>query len=270
MSTSSSSPFDSHCHFAPSDDVRGLLRRAREAGLCGLLAAGGGDEANAGAILAAREAPGFARLSLGFEPGEAAGVAARDAIARLEAAIASLAAEGLRPSAIGEIGVDYSRTPSPGERKAQRDLFAAQLDLAARLSLPCTIHSRDAEADTVAILADHLSPSLRAASRAGALHCFVGPASFAEALLPLGLCYGLSGILTFRNAGPLRDVAKELPADRVLVETDSPYLAPVPRRGERCEPSFVVHTARLLGTLRGLAEEEVFALTARNALRLYR
>ena len=261
--------FDSHCHFIPSDDIPSLLQRAREAGLCGLLAVGGGAEANEGAILATRTAPGFARFSLGFEPDAVDTITPTEAISYLESTITTLASEGLRPSAIGEIGIDYSREPSPAERKAQRDLFSAQLDFAARLSLPCTIHSRDAEADTIAILKEHLSPALIRENRPGSLHCFVGPASFAESLLPLNLCYGLSGSLTFRNADSLRAIAKTLPRDRILVETDSPYLAPVPKRGKTCEPAFVVHTARLLASLLELDENEAFALTARNALRLF-
>ena len=261
--------FDSHCHFTPSDDIRGLLDRARDAGLAGILAVGGSPEANEGALLAAREAPGFVRFSLGFEPDAAGTTTPEEAVAFLERSYEALADEGLRPSAVGEIGIDYSRDPTAEDRKAQRDLFIAQLDLADRLSLPCTIHSRDAEADTLAILGDHLSPALRRENRAGSLHCFVGPASFAEDLLPIGLCYGLSGILTFRNADSLRAIARTLPADRLLVETDSPYLAPVPLRGKTCEPAFVVHTARLLGTLRDLDEAAVFDLTARNALRVF-
>ena len=220
-------------------------------------------------MLAARTAPGFARFSIGFEPDAVDSVTVQEAIAYLDRTVSALREEGLAPSAIGEIGIDYSRDPSPEERHAQRDLFAAQLDFAARLSLPCTIHSREAEDDTVAILKEHLSPALVREKRTGSLHCFVGPASFAEALLPLELYYGLSGILTFRNADSLRAIAKTLPRERILVETDSPYLAPVPMRGKTCEPAFVVHTARLLGTLLEMEEDDVFSLTAGNALRLF-
>ena len=264
------SVFDSHCHFTPGNDIPLLLDHAGKAGLKGLLAVGGDAETNESAVKAARGAPEFVRFALGFEPDAVDSISPEEAVGYLERKIDALRAEGLRPSAIGEIGIDYSRDPSPENRKAQCALFSAQLDLAARLSLPCTIHSRDAEEDTVEILKGHLSPDLIRIGRAGALHCFVGPASFAKALLPFGLCYGLSGILTFRNADSLRAIAKTLPRDRILVETDSPYLAPVPMRGKTCEPAFVVHTARFLAGLLGLEEEEAFALTTRNALRLYR
>ncbi|MBQ6103763.1 MAG: TatD family hydrolase, partial [Kiritimatiellae bacterium] len=148
-------------------------------------------------------------------------------------------------------------------------LFAAQLRLAAKLGLPCSIHSRDAEADTLALLRENLSPELAAAGRAGSLHCFVGSAEFAAALAPLGLSFGISGIVTFRSADALRAVVPLLPRDRILVETDSPYLAPVPLRGKPCEPAFAVHTARRVADLLGLPEDEAFALFDANARRLF-
>jgi len=289
--------FDSHCHFEPGDDLPALFARAREAGLGGLLAVGGSPEANACALAAASAAPGFAFAACGFEPDEAAALAdPRDLDARMAALEATLlnkerpdgrapseSPDGRAPSespdgrapprpipiAIGEIGLDYSRGEDAAARARQRALFAAQLRLAARLGLPCTIHSREAEADTVAILRENLSPDLVAAGRAGALHCFVGPAPFAAALAPLGLSFGLSGIVTFRNADALRAVVPTLPRDRILVETDAPYLAPVPVRGRRCEPAFAAHTARFLAGLLGLPEPDAFALFGANARRLY-
>ena len=280
--------FDSHCHFEPGDDLPALFARAREAGLGGLLAVGGSPEANACALAAASAAPGFAFAACGFEPDEAAALAdPRDLDARMAALEATLLnkerPDGRAPSespdgrapprpipiAIGEIGLDYSRGEDAAARARQRALFAAQLRLAARLGLPCTIHSREAEADTVAVLRENLSPDLAAAGRAGALHCFVGPAPFAAALAPLGLSFGLSGIVTFRNADALRAVVPALPRDRILVETDAPYLAPVPVRGRRCEPAFAAHTARFLAGLLGLPEPDAFALFGANARRLY-
>ena len=280
--------FDSHCHFEPGDDLPALFARAREAGLGGLLAVGGSPEANACALAAASAAPGFAFAACGFEPDEAAALAdPRDLDARMAALEATLLnkerPDGRAPSespdgrapprpipiAIGEIGLDYSRGEDAAARARQRALFAAQLRLAARVGLPCTIHSREAEADTVAILRENLSPDLVAAGRAGALHCFVGPAPFAAALAPLGLSFGLSGIVTFRNADALRAVVPTLPRDRILVETDAPYLAPVPVRGRRCEPAFAAHTARFLAGLLGLPEPDAFALFGANARRLY-
>ncbi|MBR1836951.1 MAG: TatD family hydrolase, partial [Kiritimatiellae bacterium] len=170
----------------------------------------------------------------------------------------------------GEIGLDYSHGEDAAARAAQRELFAAQVSLASELGLPCSVHSREAGADTVAILRERVSPDLAAGARSGSLHCFVGPAEFAEALAPLGLSFGLSGMLTFRNAAALRATVPALPRDRILVETDSPYLAPVPLRGRRCEPAFVVHTVRVLADVLGVAPEEAAALTASNARRIFR
>lgn len=254
--------FDSHCHFEPETDAAAVLSRARSAGLLGLLAVGGSPEANDGALAAARLAPGFALPAVGFEPGEAGRTPPAAAEAAVRAASPALAA-------VGEIGLDYSRGEDAAARAAQRALFAEQVSLAAELGLPCTVHSRGAEADTVAILRERLSPALVRDARAGALHCFVGPSSFAEALLPLGLSFGLSGILTFRNAEALRAAVPALPRDRILVETDAPYLAPVPLRGRRCEPAFVVHVVAVLASLLGLGEAEAGALVAANARRLF-
>ncbi len=260
--------FDSHCHFAPGDDVAGALARAREAGLSGLLAVGGTDEADAGARAAAALAPGFALPAFGLDRDAADAIpdpAALDArLAALEEALVSGGA-----AAVGEIGLDYSHGEDEAARARQRALFAAQLRLAGKLGLPCSIHSREAEEDTVVILRGNLSPELAAAGRAGALHCFVGSAEFAATLAPLGLFFGLSGIVTFRNAGALRAVVPLLPRERILVETDSPYLAPVPLRGRPCEPAFAVHTARCVADLLELPEDQAFALLDANARRLF-
>lgn len=272
-------PFDSHCHFEPGDDIPALLSRARAAGLSGLLAVGGSPEADAGARAATAAAPGFAFAAFGLEPGMAADIAdPRDLDARMAALEAALlgadSPDGRTPprpiaAAIGEIGLDYSRGEDAAARVRQRALFAAQLRLAARLGLPCSIHSRDAAEDTVAVLRENLSPDLVREARAGSLHCFVGPADFAAALVPLGLSFGLSGIVTFRSADALRALVPALPRDRLLVETDSPYLAPVPLRGRPCEPAFVVHTARRVAALLGLPEPDAFALFAENARRIF-
>lgn len=260
--------FDSHCHFDPSGDVSGAIARAREAGLDGLLAVGGSPEADDGAAAAAALAPGFALPAFGLDRDAADALEGPADLAAKMAALERRLVEG-RAAAVGEIGLDYSRGEDAADRARQRALFAAQLRLAAKLGLPCSIHSRDAAEDTAALLRENLSPALAAAGRAGSLHCFVGPAAFADALAPLGLCFGLSGIVTFRNADALRAVVPRLPRDRILVETDSPYLAPVPLRGRPCEPAFAVHTARCVAGLLGLPEDEAFALFADNARRVF-
>lgn len=257
-----SGAFDSHCHFEPGDDAPALLSRARAAGLRGLLAVGGEATANRCALAAAAAAPDFAFAAVGFEPGEAGRVSPAAAVAAIRECAPLL-------SAVGEIGLDYSHGEDAAARAAQRALFAAQVSLAAELGLPCSIHSRDAAEDTAAILRERLSPALAREARAGSLHCFVGPAEFAETLAPLGLSFGLSGILTFRNADALRAIVPTLPRDRILVETDAPWLAPVPLRGRRCEPAFVVHTVSVLARLLGVPMEDAARLVAENALRLF-
>lgn len=260
--------FDSHCHFAPGDDIAGVLARARAAGLSGLLAVGGDAAADAGARAAAALAPGFALPAFGIDRTEAGSIPDPAALASRLAALEEAVCSG-GAAALGEIGLDYSRGDDAASRARQRALFAAQLRLAAKLGLPCSIHSRDAEEDTLALLRENLSPELAAAGRAGSLHCFVGSAGFAAALAPLGLSFGLSGIVTFRSADALRAVVPLLPRDRILIETDSPYLAPVPLRGNPCEPAFAVHTARRVAELLGLPEDEAFALFDANARRLF-
>ena len=259
--------FDSHCHFHPDDDVAALLARAREAGLDGVLAVGGSPEADAGAVRAAELAPGFAFPAFGLDRDAADAIAdPADLARRMDELEETLRGRGA--AAVGETGLDYTHGEDAAARARQRALFAAQLRLAAKLALPCSIHSRGAEADTLEVLRENLSPDLAAAGRAGSLHCFVGPADFAAALAPLGLSFGLSGIVTFRSADALRAAVPRLPRDRILVETDSPWLAPVPLRGRPCEPAFAVHTARCVAGLLGLPEDEASALFSANARRL--
>lgn len=254
--------FDSHCHFERSDDVAALVREARSAGLSGVLATGGSAEANETALSAHSADPDFVFAAVGFEQGEEGAVSVDQALETVRAAAPSIAC-------VGEIGLDYSHGESEDSRRAQRALFAAQVSLAAELRLPCSVHSRGAEADVAAILAERLSPELAREGRAGALHCFTGPASFAEKLVPLGMSFGLSGILTFEGADALRRIVPGLPRDRLLVETDSPFLAPVPHRGERCRPALVAHTASRLAAILGMSGDEAAALCRENAMRIF-
>ena len=255
-------PFDSHCHFERQDDIAALLDEARRCGLNGLLATGGTSEANETALEAAAIAPDFALAAVGFEPDAVSEVAPRQAVE-------SVFENASKIYCVGEIGLEYSHGEDADTRKAQRELFAAQVSLASTLALPCSIHTRGAEEDVAAILAERISPEMAASGRSGVIHCFTGPASFAEKLVPLGLSFGLSGILTFPNATALRDAVLELPRDRILVETDSPYLAPAPHRGERCRPAFSIHTASLLAALLNLSREDAFALCSANARRIF-
>lgn len=266
--------FDSHAHFG--DDWRAVLLRSREAGMAGLVAVGCDARANAFALAVARAEPSFALLALGFD--YSSGVTPDEAVAflRHEGAVLERGFGGAAPgrcptlslAAIGEIGLDYSH---PGaDPVAQRALFERQVALAAEWGLPVIVHSREAAADTLAVLRAVGSRALAAVGRLGVLHCFVGDRCFAEEVLSLGMMVSLSGIVTFRNAEALRAVAAWLPSDRLLVETDSPYLAPVPLRGRVNEPAFVVHTIRCLAALRGTSPEALASQTTSNALRLFR
>ena len=164
---------------------------------------------------------------------------------------------------IGECGLDFHYDNA--SRAAQERGFRAQIAAARETGLPVVIHSRDADAATEEILREEAGEgSFRAV-----LHCFTGGAAFARAGITLGHYVSFSGIMTFNRAEELRAIAAELPHDRILVETDAPYLAPVPERGHRNEPSFVRHTARRLAELRGVSEAEIAAVTARNTLALF-
>ncbi|MCL8208362.1 MAG: TatD family hydrolase [Actinomycetia bacterium] len=165
-----------------------------------------------------------------------------------------------RVVAIGEIGLDYYRDLSP--RPLQRAVFLEQLALARAAGLPVSVHSRDAEEDTLGCLGE--VPEV-----AGVLHCFTGSERMARRLLDRGFYLSFAGPLTFRNGQHLRDIARWVPLDRVLVETDAPYMAPVPYRGRRNEPAWVVHTARVLAQVKNLPEKEVFDQIVANTHALF-
>lgn len=258
--------FDSHAHFLEAPDS--VLRRAREAGLSGLLAVGGTGELNAGALAAARLAPGFAHLALGWDRSQATkGTGPDAAVDQLLVESEHCRVAGIPLVAIGEIGLDYHYDAASAF--AQRALFERQVALAAEWRLPVVVHSRDADADTLAILRSAGSRALATQGRLGVLHCFTGEAAFAEAVLEAGLCVSFSGIVTFRNADALRGVARQVPEERLLVETDCPYLTPVPLRGQPNEPAFVSHVARCLAKVRAMDEGRLAAVTAANACRLF-
>ena len=158
-------------------------------------------------------------------------------------------------TAVGEIGLDYYYDGAP--RKAQLDLMARQLDLAKRLDLPVVIHTREADDDTLGLL--------REIPSRGIIHCFTGSRPFCGKLLDLGFSVSISGIVTFKAAENVREVARYIPDDRLLIETDAPYLAPVPMRGKPNESAYLVHTARFLADLRQMPLDVLAALTTANA-----
>lgn len=164
---------------------------------------------------------------------------------------------------IGETGLDYYYDHSP--RAEQATNFLVHIDAAQATGLPLVIHTRDAEDDTIAMLEE----KMKQAPYSAVLHCFSGSQKLAEAGLKLGMYLSASGIITFKTAQALRDVFRAVPLDRLLVETDSPYLAPIPYRGKRNEPSYVVHTAAVLAELKGVSLEEIARVTTANFFRLF-
>ena len=256
---------DSHCHLADEAfvaDLSEVIARARQAGLvhalC-ILAAGDKGEAERAAGAAALWSG--LRTSVGVHPHKAGDFTGRedDAAALVEA---ELAAAPLA-RAIGEIGLDYHYDFAP--KDTQQRVFRAQLQLARALGLPVIIHTREAEDDTLAILRDESRGTLR-----GVLHCFTGTERLAEEALALGLHLSFAGIVTFPKATLLRSIASMVPADRLLCETDSPYLAPTPYRGKRNEPAWVARVVEELAMLRGVGTVELQERIASNFSALFR
>lgn len=163
--------------------------------------------------------------------------------------------------AVGEIGLDYYYNQSP--QAEQKEAFRKQLDIAARTKMPVQIHTRDADADTVEILKEYKGQVT------GIIHCFTGTQWLAQQCLDLGFNISISGVVTFKNAQDLRDTVKSLPLDRIHVETDAPFLAPVPMRGKKNTPAFVVHTAHFVADLKGVSVEKLAEITLQNAQKMF-
>lgn len=250
---------DSHCHLEYDglvEDQRAVLARAREAGIDGFLnISTRRNEWEKVVATAAREPDVWA--SVGIHPHEA------DAHADLGAAALMAATEHPKVIGIGETGLDYFYDKS--ERDIQRRLFRMHIGVARETGLPLIIHTRDAEKDTLAILTEEMERGAFPAL----IHCFTASADFARPVLELGLSISLSGIVTFKNAKELQEIAAGLPADRILVETDSPFLAPVPHRGKTCEPAYVADTAAFVAQLRGESVESLGERTTRNFYDLF-
>ncbi|MCM2278839.1 MAG: TatD family hydrolase [Oligoflexia bacterium] len=253
---------DSHCHlnydYAPKS-VDDLVREAAAAGV-GTLLTIGTELATIDQVREISERFPNVFHTVGVHPHEAVTLSAAD-VERLRQA-----AKHPKCRAIGEIGLDYYYDHSP--REIQRDRLERQLALALELGLPVVIHGRDAESDLLAALREYAArvPSGRSP---GVIHCFSGTVEFGRACLALGFHISFSGILTFKTAESLREAAREYPLDRLLVETDAPYLAPVPNRGKKCEPAMVRFTAQKLAELKGLSVAEVARATTENARRVF-
>jgi TatD DNase family protein len=251
---------DTHCHLTHARfaaDRNDVLARARAAGVEGCLTIGTGIADALAAHDLAREHPGEIRAAAGLDP-----FSSHAAGAGFDAAFDALSALHRQGSfvAVGEIGLDYHYDLDP--RPVQADRFERQLELARALDRPVVIHVRDAHDDLAAILAAH--SGLR-----GVIHSFTAGPREAERYLALGWHLGFGGVATFRNAESVREAARMTPVERLLVETDAPYLAPVPYRGERCEPRHVAATLAVLAGVRGVPPAELAAATVANARRLF-
>ena len=250
---------DSHCHLNYKglvEERAAVLARARAAGVRGFLNIST-KQSEWSDVVAAAEAEADVWASIGVHPHEA------DAHAGLEPGTIRVAAEHPKVIGIGETGLDYFYDHS--DREVQRALFRTHIAVARETGLPVIIHTRDAEADTATILAGEM----RAGVFPALIHCFTASAGFARTVLDLGLTISLSGIVTFKNARDLQQIAKDLPLDRILVETDAPFLAPVPHRGRTCEPAFVADTCAFVAGLRGMTSEALAEATGRNFARLF-
>jgi TatD DNase family protein len=245
---------DSHCHLnykGLAEDQAAVLERARAAGVSAMLnistRAAEWDE-----VIATAERESDVMASVGVHPHEA------DLHPDVHTETLVEKARHPRVIAIGESGLDYYYDHS--DRARQRASFRAHIGAARETRLPLIVHTRDAEEDTYDILADEMGKGPYPAL----IHCFTAGQDFADKALALGLYVSISGIVTFKNARALQDVAKTIPLDRLLIETDAPFLAPVPHRGRTCEPAFVADTARFLAKLRGEPIERLAQATTAN------
>ncbi len=265
---------DSHCHLEPGDfirqdgdraiDERGeILDRARAAGVVGFVCIGSGKS-----LAEVENAVGFAHAhddiwaGIGIHPHDVA----RHSPAEFDlilTRIAALAQGDPRVAVVGETGLDYYYKHSPPE--AQQAALRQFLAIARAAHKPVSLHIRDAHEDAQRILAEE-----EVGDFGGVVHCFTGTPDDADRYVALGLHVSFSGVVTFKSAEPIRQAAQRVPADRILVETDCPYLAPIPMRGRRNEPAYVVHTAAHLATVRGVSVDELAAQTTANARRLFR
>jgi len=252
---------DSHAHldgFMEADELPDVIHRAREQDVSDIVAIGGSCEANALALEAARAHAGVHAV-LGFDRDEAERDPDTDALKSM-----------LRDSVVvgvGETGLDYHYSPETAVHQCA--LLERMLDVACETGLPAVIHTRDAEEDTLSLLRAFVTGWNGPTDLPGVIHCYTGGIAFARSLMDLGMMLSFSGIITFKKADALREVVKIVPNDLLLIETDAPYLAPVPYRGRRNEPAYVRHVGEAVAAIRGCPVEEIAQLTTNNARRLF-
>ena len=251
---------DTHAHLNDDkfrEDLPEVIERAKSAGVCRILNLGDTMKSSEYAVQLAEEHEELF-AGVGIHPEEAYEMTSADDD--------RIAAWTRKPgvAAIGEIGLDYYWEKDPEKRRLQQKIFIRQLDLARQLHLPVCVHDREAHGDTLAIL------KKEGKGIPGVLHCFSGSLEVAQEALKLGWLIGVDGPLTFKNAARLPEIVQKIPLERILIETDSPYMAPVPMRGKRNEPSYVRYIAEKLAELRGETLETIAAATTQNAETLYR
>lgn len=250
---------DSHCHLNYKgliEDQQGVLDRARSAGV-GTMLNISTRESEWDDVLATAERNVDVWATVGIHPHEA------DDHPHIDTAKLVERAAHPKIVGIGETGLDYFYDHS--DRAQQQSSFRAHIAASRETGLPLIVHTRDAEEDTLTILREQMGKG----AFSGVIHCFTASGAFADAAMEIGFYISISGIVTFRNAKDLQETAARLPAERLLVETDSPFLAPVPHRGKSCEPAYVADTARFLANLRGESVETLGEATSSNFRRLF-
>lgn len=247
--------FDSHAHYdseAFNDDRKELLSALPEQGVCGIINCGS-DMASSLSCLELADEVSFIYAACGVHPHEAEGCKQG-----YLPVLKKLCMEE-KCVAVGEIGLDYHYDFSP--REIQKTVFEQQLVLAKELDLPVIIHDREAHEDTMTLLKRY-KPK-------GVVHCFSGSAEMAKEIIKLGMYIGLGGAVTFKNARKPREVAEIVPEDKLLIETDCPYMTPVPHRGKRCDSSYIPFTAEVLAEIRGVSAQDILDVTRKNANTLF-
>ena len=250
---------DTHCHLdmdAYSADLDLVLHRAAHAGV-GTIVTIGIDAASSKQAVRLAERYAQVYAAVGIHPHDAANATEEDFRTMTELATHK------EVVGYGEIGLDYAKNYSP--KTIQQQIFSRQLQLARELNLPVIIHDREAHKDTLCLLKEHAPYPA-----GGIMHCFSGDMSFAEKIMELGFLISIPGIVTFKNAHSLHEVAATLPLESMLIETDGPFLTPAPYRGKRNEPGYIIHTARKIADLAGVTLQEVAAATTANAQSIFK